>query len=79
MLLLLNTAAAAGDIRNVIHALAASTDFAPICIPLEKTVTFWMSAGSPGSNFDRNQAPKVGVGLGGHPNPAINRHRKTSH
>jgi len=46
MLLLLNTVAAAGDIRNVIHALAASTDFAPICIPLEKTVTFWMSAGS---------------------------------
>ena len=46
MLRLLNTAAAAGDVRNLTHALAASTDFAPICIPLENTVTFWMSAGS---------------------------------
>ena len=46
MLLLLNTAAAAGDVRNVSQALAASADFAPICIPLEKTVTVWMSAGS---------------------------------
>ena len=34
MLLLLNTAAAAGEVRNAIQALAASTDDALLCIPL---------------------------------------------
>ena len=45
MLLLLKTAAAAGDVRNVIQAFAASAYFAPTCTPLAKTVTLWTSAG----------------------------------
>jgi hypothetical protein len=46
MPLLRIAAAAAGEARNLMSALAASGDFAPTATPAENTVTLWTSGGS---------------------------------